>query len=491
MSTLENGQLSDSNSGTTDSTAQPQLSVRISEDRQQAFVWAKNVTLGQQIAEDDVNRILAENGVVFGILPEAVKSFCVNPSRETLCAHGVLAQDEKPGEIEYFFRTDECCIPEQHEDGTVDFGSLGTVQSVKKDDRLCRIVPPEPGKDGMDVTGKPLPHKKGALPPLPSGHNTTVSEDRMELRASIDGCIEYRKGILNINDTYYVRGNVDSSSGNITFAGTVVIQGDVETGYSVKAGGDIKVYGMVIGATLKAGGGITVSKGVNGMRGGSLTADGNITARYFQNAQVFSGCDVYADTLMNCNVEAGGIILMRGPNSSILGGKCQAGHRIYAKVLGTPSFTLTEVTIMSPDLKSSLAGNFSRATELAELNQRIQAEAMLQQDCAKQLKLLSSTLGLRGASYRTQEMMKTLTQRQRQSENDVRGYEKRVEELENTPIVPLADFNISVLHTAYSGTKITIGTFNVMLSSNYDNMKFYIKDSQIVTGPVLPTDEKQ
>lgn len=490
MGTLEDGQLSNSNPGMANIPAQPQLSVRISENRQEAFVWAKNVTLGQQIPEEDVKRVLAENGVVFGILPEAVKSFCTNPSRETLCAHGIPAQNEGAGGIEYFFRTDECCVPEQLEDGTVDFGSLGMVQSVKKDDLLCRIVPPQPGKDGMDVTGKTLPHKKGTIPPLPSGRNFTVNEDRTELRASIDGCIEYRKGILNVNDTFYVRGNVDSSSGNISFAGTIVVQGDVSPGYSVKAGGDLKVYGMVIGATLKAGGSITVSKGVNGMRGGSLKADGNIVARYFQNAEVISGCDVYADSLMNCNVEAGGSILMRGPNSSIFGGRCQAGHRIFAKVIGTTSYTLTDVVIMSPDLKSSLAGNFSRATEIAELKQKIEAETMLQQDCTKQLKLLSGTLGSRGPSPRTQEMIKALTLRQRQSENDVHGYEKRVEELESIPIVPLSDFNVAVLRTAYSGTRITIGTINVMLSSNYDNMKFYIKDNQIVTGPILPSDQE-
>jgi uncharacterized protein (DUF342 family) len=488
MNALNNQQISSSDSAT--NSSQPQLFVRISPNRQEAFVWAKNVTLGQQIQEDDVKRALEENGVVFGILPDAVKRFCTNPTRETVCAHGIPAQDEGNGEIEYFFRTDECCTPKQLEDGTVDFSSLDKVQSVKKGDLLCRIVPPTPGKDGTDVTGKTIPHKKGHLPSLPSGRNLTFNEDRTEVRAAIDGCIEYRKGVLNVNDTFYVRGDVDSSSGNISFGGTVVVQGDVTAGYTVKAGGDIKVYGMVIGATLQAGGSITVSKGVNGMLGGCLKADGNVVARYFQNAKVISGCDVYADTLMNCNIDAGGNIIMRGPNSSIMGGKCQAGHRIYAKTIGTSSYTLTELIIMSPDLKNSLNGNFSRANEIAELKQKIIAENMVQQDCTRQIKLLNSTIGLRGPGARTQDMIKALTNRQKQSENAAYRYSKRIEELENAPIVPLSDFNIAVLRTAYPGTKITIGTVNMMLSSKYDHMKFYFKDDQIVTGPVLPSDEE-
>jgi uncharacterized protein (DUF342 family) len=488
MSTLNNGQFSNPNAGT--DSSKPQLFVRISENRQEAFVWAKNVTLGQQIQEEDVKRALEENGVVFGILPDAIKTFCANPTRETLCAHGIPAQNEGNGEIEYFFRTDECSTPKQLEDGTVDYSSLDMVQSVKKGDLLCRIVPPEPGKDGTDVTGKTVPYKKGHLPSLPSGRNLTFNEERTEVRAAIDGCIEYRKGILNINDTFYVRGNVDSSSGNISFGGTVVVQGDVTAGYTVKAGGDIMVYGMVIGATLEAGGSITVSKGVNGMLGGYLKAGGNVVARYFQSAKVISGCDVYADTLMNCDVDAGGRIIMRGPNSSIMGGKCQAGHRIYAKMIGTTSYALTELIITSPDLKDSLSGNFSRANEIAELKQKIMAENLVQQDCARQLKLISSTLGSREPSARTQNLIKSITNRQKESENDVYRYSKRIEELENAPIVPLSEFNVAVLRTAYPGTKITIGTVSMMLNNKYDHMKFYLKGDQIVTGPILPSDEE-
>ena len=374
----------------------PELEVRVSKDNQEAFVSAKNVSPGQTVPEDAVKQALAAKGVVFGLLPDAIRSFCANPVQETLCAHGVTTQDEAEPEIRYLFQTEGTYAPQQREDGTVDFGSLGIVQNVKKGDVLCRIIPSAPGKDGTDVTGKVLAHKKARLPSFPTGHNTSVSEDRMELTAAADGCIEYRKNILNIEETFFVRGNVDGNSGNIVFCGTVIIQGDVSEGYTVKAGGDITVHGMVMGATLKAGGNITVSKGVNGMRGGSLTADGNITARYFQSAKVQSGCDVYADTIMSSSVQAGGNVIMRGPNSSIVGGRCCAGHRIFVKTAGSTNNTQTELVIDSPDLKSALSGSVSRESEIASLKEKTEAEVHIQSDISKQLKLLSSTLGLRG-----------------------------------------------------------------------------------------------
>ena len=468
----------------------PELEVRVSRDNQEAFVSAKNVSPGQTVSEDAVKQALAAKGVVFGFLPDAIRSFCANPVQETLCAHGIAAQDEADAEIRYLFQTEGTYAPQQRDDGTVDFGSLGIVQNVKKGDVLCRIIPPTPGKDGTSVTGKVLPHKKFRLPSFPSGHNTTVSEDRMELTATTDGCIEYRKNILNIEDTFYVRGNVDGHSGNIIFCGTVIVQGDVSEGYTVKAGGDITVHGMVMGATLKAGGNITVSKGVNGMRGGSLTADGNITARYFQSAKVQCGCDVYADTIMSSDVQAGGDVMMRGPTSSIVGGRCCAGHRIFVKSTGSPNNTQTELILDSPDLKSALAGSMSRESEIASLKEKTEAEINIQSDISKQLKLLSTTLGLRGPSLKTRAMMNLLTQNLRKSESNVAQYSHRLEELDEMPVVPLIEFNIAAIRIFYTGTKITIGRFSQYLSSNYSSVKFYIKDNEIVSGPTLPSDEK-
>ena len=493
MESREYGQTAAPNPGSSPSpsgTELPELVVRVSKDRQEAYLSAKNVPLGQKIPENSVKQALAANGVVFGLLPEAIATFCASPTRETLCAHGTAPRDEETAKIEYLFRTDGTCAPKQREDGTVDFGSLGLVQNVKKGDVLCRIVPPKPGADGSDVTGKVLPHKKSRLPSLPSGHNVTASEDRMQLTASIDGCIEFHKGILNIDETFYVRGNVDGSSGNIVFTGTVIVQGDVLEGYAVVAGGDITVHGMVIGATLKAGGNITVSSGVNGMRGGTLTADGNITAHYFQSAQVRCGCDVYADTIMNSNIDAGGSVVMRGPNSSIMGGRCSAGHRIFVKTAGTPNNAQTELILNSPDLKSALAGSAARAGEIAALKEKTEAELRIQADITKQIKLLSGTLGLRGPSPKTQAMMDSLIQNQRKSENSVTEYSHRIEELENLPSVPLIEFNIAAIRLFYAGTKITIGSVNQYLSTDTSSMKFYIKDSQIVSGPTLPSDAK-
>ena len=468
----------------------PELTVRISKDRQEAFLSAKTTQPGQELTERAVTEYLAGQGVVFGLLDDAVHGFCTDQSHEILCARGSMPVDEKDGELQYLFRADVGKAPVKREDGTVDFHDLGIVQSVKKGDVLCVIVPPPPGKDGTDVTGRPVAFRKGRLPSFPSGHNTVVSEDGMELAAAADGCIEYRKDLLNINETFYVHGNVDGSSGNIVFTGTVIVQGDVMGGFAVKAGGDITVHGMVEGATLEAGGSITVTHGVNGMSGGSLTAGGNITARYFQNASLRCSGDVFADVLLNSSVQAGHSVILRGPKASLMGGKCCAGQQVCAKVIGTSNNVRTDVCVDSAELHSAMAGVSTRAGEIAGLKEKAAAAEQAQAKLKKQLEAVKQVVANGNRTARIALLVRTLMQRSRESESVVQDCQRRIEELQAAPVSSTIDFSVIGLRTIYAGTKIFIGNYVQYLSNDYSNTKFYLAENQIVSGPVLPSDEK-
>ncbi len=469
---------------------EPELSVRVSKDGHEAFLSVNGAQPDEQLDEKAVTQYLAGQGVVYGLLPEAISGFCKNHAHEVVCARGILPIDDGEAAMQYLFRTDDGRAPVKRKDGTVDFGDLGIVRSVKKDAVLCRIVPPKPGKDGIDVAGKPVSHRKSRLPSFPSGRNTAVSEDGLELRATVDGCIEYHKDLLSVNETFFVRGNVDGSSGNVIFSGTVVVQGDVTGGYTVKAGRDITVHGLVAGATLDAGGDITVSNGVNGMSGGSLTAGGSITARYFQNATLKCGGDVYADVLMNCDVQAGQSVILRGRNASLMGGKCCAGLQVYAKTIGTPNNVRTDVFVDSPALHSAMAGISARATGLAGVRQKIAEEEQTQANLAKQIESVKKVLDGGNRSPQFEALLKTLVLHSQKSAEAEAKFKKREEELDAQPTGSTVDFSVIGVKTIYAGTKINIGSYTKNLSSDYSNMKFYFLEDDIVSGPVLPSDEK-
>ena len=57
---------------------------------------------------------------------------------------------------------------------------------------------------------------------------------------------------------------VNIKSGNVTFLGTVIVNGNVEDGYNVKASGNIEVNGAVGASRLESDGDIIVSQGIVG-----------------------------------------------------------------------------------------------------------------------------------------------------------------------------------------------------------------------------------
>lgn len=467
----------------------PEFRVDVSGNRLLATLTVQYVPQNGQLAEEDVLAALKEKSIVFGICSDEIRTYCsAGFYKEPLvCAKGAEPQDEQKAEIKYFFRTDENGAPVEREDGTVDYHNLGLVQNVKKGDLLCRIIP-SVGKDGTDVYGHPVPFRKKRLPAFPGGKNTVASEDGLELSAGCDGCIEYHKNILNINQTFIVHGNVDNSSGNINFIGTVVVQGDVFDGFSVTAGGDLSIHGMVGGAELKAGGNITISNGVNAMSGGSIIAGGNIQSKYIQNAVISCGGCLFADVLMNSRVNVGDSIVMRGPKSSIIGGRCCAGKKIYAKAIGTDNYIRTDLLVDSPELAAGMAGDDAAAARIADAQKKLEEAKKNLAVLNEQLDTVQKAASGGNKSPQIELLSRTLTQRAQAAKDEAEKLEESLEDLQNAPKASLGDFCVIAMRQLFSGTRITIGGYCMNIKSDYSNTKFYINDRQIVSGPVLPSD---
>ena len=406
-----------------------------------------------------------------------------------MCAKGVLPVDGTDGWINYNFNTDKGLMPKERNDGTVDFRDLGLVKNISKGDVLCTITPPVPGKDGIDIYEHVVPFKPGRLPTLPSGTNTVISEDKLSLLAAVDGCIENLHSRINVNDVFIVRGNVDSASGNVNANGSVIVQGDVMEGFSVKAGQEISVRGMVEGAILEAKGTISLSNGMNGMGRGTLKAGGNIVGKYFENAILISENDIYADILMNCRVTAGGSILLKGRKASLIGGNCQVGSRVVAKNIGAASNTTTRVSIQSKILTSVLSSSDHEGDNLNEMKGKL-LEAQKELDDFQE-KFMALTQQLSSAGQRSSErgnlLLKASIMKKSQLTDKVELIKKQISSLEEKT-ANLIDFNVIGQSIIYPGTKLTIGPYTLNIQSEYSNTKFYANQEQIVSGPVLPSD---
>lgn len=478
----------DAEPGEIEEDQKPNMELQVSTDNMTAYLRVQPAKNGNRsVSYEEIIDFLQQHGIVYGIQEDAIRDFCENKKfyLELTCAQGIEPVDEKDGKLEYLVRIDQNTAPKVQEDGTVDFRDLGLVQNVSKGDVLCRMNPPGGGADGIDIYQHPAPFHKGRVPKFPGGRNTVISEDGLTLTAAIDGCVEYKNANLNINDAFVVRGDVSSKSGNIDFTGTVTVMGDVLEGFIVRAGGSLVIRGMVEGATLEAGENVTISNGMHGMGRGSIRAGGNITGKFFENVSLESGGDIFADAVLNSNVTAKGSVVLKGRNALLAGGRCCAGKRVLANVIGSTSNTRTDVVIESEKLTKLLLETSGNEEE--GLKARLSSLKETENNLKMKIDSLTKSMMKSADPARDKALLREDIRKKSETNVQIKELEKTIGQCEKQG-KSFVDYCIIGIKTIYAGTKVKIGDFSQLLASDYSNMKFYSDREHIVSGPVLPSD---
>ena len=84
-------------------------------------------------------------------------------------------------------------------------------------------------------------------------------EDENLVRASADGEILVKNGVLHVSQIHTVKGDIDYSTGNLKFNGSIKIGGTVKAGFEVIAEGSVEINGNVEDAKILAGGDVVVA----------------------------------------------------------------------------------------------------------------------------------------------------------------------------------------------------------------------------------------
>ncbi|MDR0320851.1 MAG: FapA family protein [Treponema sp.] len=293
---------------------------------------------GADLTADAYRSLLTQNRVYHGIKEEFLIEFADKPVyREKVeLAEGLKPVNGKDAFIQYSFETDQTKISlKEGANGRVNFKELNIIQNVVQNQVLAKKIPPEDGVDGKTVTGKILPARSGNDIPLPVGNNVHVGDDGDSIVADINGQVIVAGGKINVEPVLTVEGDVCLKTGNIIFLGTVIITGNVEDGFSVKAAGNIEVKGTVGKAEVDAEGDIIIYQGINAKGGGKIRSGKSLWSRFIENAHVEAGnMVVVTDGIINSHVDAIKSIICQGKRANIMGGRLRAGEEINAKVLG-------------------------------------------------------------------------------------------------------------------------------------------------------------
>lgn len=232
-------------------------------------------------------------------------------------------------------------------DGRIDYKEQDSIIQVQKNQEILERIPAVKLEDGFDVFGEKVPAVKEDKKGLKRGENIVQSGfDETIFISAIDGCIDISNNKISVMPVAIINGDVDFESGNIVFNGAVRIKGSVKSGFKVQADNDIIVEGDVENALLVSGGSITVEMGVVGKDGTRLVAKGDVSAKFIQNAKVEAGRNVIvSDALINCDIISYDRIEVTSKNGKIIGGRLIALYEIKAATIGTPTETITNLTV--------------------------------------------------------------------------------------------------------------------------------------------------
>ncbi|MCL2415178.1 MAG: FapA family protein [Defluviitaleaceae bacterium] len=313
---------------------------------------------GKCLVSSEILGKLKQYGVVYGILEDEIAKIAEsagskNYSEKFVLAQGKPAQNGTDGELTYTFDiSGEHNHPKILRDGTVDYKQIEYFRSVKKGQILAQRGEPFYGEPGMTVFGRALTHKAGKIAPkFSKGKNVFISEDEKILCAEISGQLVYSGKTIGVTNILEIKGNVDFETGNIDFDGSVNVRGNVVSGFSIVAAGNVEVKGVVEAASISAGGCVNLYGGIQGLDRAAITAQGDLFTKFAQNARIMAKGNIISNSLMHCEITCEGSILLQGDNCNIVGGTVSAREEIRAKTIGSPMATKTLVRAgNSPEL---------------------------------------------------------------------------------------------------------------------------------------------
>ncbi|NLH02318.1 MAG: DUF342 domain-containing protein [Clostridiales bacterium] len=324
------------------------MEVYISADSMEAYGFIfPPIGGGDSLSADELKAIAQREGVFYGMDEEIFsKILSENQYLKVFTfARGKEPRNGENGQVIDLYSREKQINLAVDQDENVDFRNLNWLQKVNQGDVICKLIPPVPPEDGMNIRGIVLKGLEGKMPKLPKGKNITENEDHTALIAEVSGQLSFSNGSFKIEQLLNIDGDVDSSVGNLDAIGSINIKGNVLDGFSVKATGDIVVGGTVMSAELTAGGNIQIRSGMNGGLKGKLTAGGNISSKYLENCFVSAGGTVKSDSVMNCTVISGDKVIVTSGHGAIMGSTITSFKGVEAKVIGNERNLFTKITI--------------------------------------------------------------------------------------------------------------------------------------------------
>jgi len=329
-------------------------SVSISKDKMQAFLTILPPEgSGKHLTLEEIEQIIEEEGVIKGVISEAVKEAVAKAAKEKEVKDMLIAEGKPPlhAKGKRFVLKVKLASGKNvmiRANGKADYRYQDNITLVKRGELLAEITASENEPiDGISVTGKTVPAKKMADAIIPVGrnvHQKVQADGSIKIFARTDGMLEYKKNDLEVKEVLIIKGDVGLKTGNIKFQGSVFIRGSVLSGFSIYAGGDISVGNVIEESLLSADGSIKVNKGIKGSGKAILRAKKDVECLFVENAVILAVGEVkIKKACLRSNIKCNNKLVLGLDKGTIMGGSVKAKKGLMLFNLGAVSEVKTFV----------------------------------------------------------------------------------------------------------------------------------------------------
>jgi uncharacterized protein (DUF342 family) len=308
-----------------------------------------------------------------------------------------------------------------------------------------------------------------------------MEDDGVTITATTNGQVALLNGKIDVSTVFKVDGNVGIQTGNVSFVGNVLVTGDVEEGFSVKATGNIDVYGNVQGAEMEAGGNLTVRQGIIGRNDKRMVRARLIVAKFIENSFIAAGDKVLvSDGIINSQIDAKNSIICQGNRAKIIGGRLRASSTIVSKDIINNA--IVEVGY-DPESKAKLDDLVAKRLELEpdfeNLKKDINTLVNLKKDMRDNFPAEKN------------EYLKELQQKHTDIAMQIKNYTAQIQDIQNYLNSLRETGRVSVSGQITTGVIVRIKDLQEPLRSDYNSVSFTMSEGKVKAGPFHEEDAKE
>ncbi|MGZ4994283.1 MAG: DUF342 domain-containing protein [Methylobacter sp.] len=365
--------------------------IKVADDKMTAWLTMTPAYGGSPVTFEQIRQSLKEKGIVSGLVTAAEIETVLKKGQVTdyVIAQGTPAVPGLDAQFHSLVPEMQERRPHINDRGIADFRDLGDLILVKQGDPLMRRTLATEGKKGKNILGQVLIPKPSQNTPFTSelkGSMFDPDDKDLLVSAIIGQPLLIPNGVI-VSPTITVP-QVNISSGNLSFDGTINILGDVMEGMKVYALNDIFIGGTVEAAEIEAGGNISIKGGVIGhvdaggastiSARGKISCKGSVSARFAKYVTIEVGTSIVIEEYsMNNQLTAMNQILVGKPGGKkglIIGGNTRAMMLVQAVSMGSDAGIKTYIQAgLNPHTQE----------QLSSLNRKIEANENNQEDVKK------------------------------------------------------------------------------------------------------------